>query len=101
MALLALVLRPGSSLSALAFPRQGVTVRRSWREAIPSITIIISNREAMMSTMTIERPTATDLRKIRSPKNRVLGRLKEQVLAGDSKDTTVAYSRMHNRHNRS
>lgn len=54
-----------------------------------------------MSTMTLERPTATDLRNIKAPKNKVLERLKEQALSGDSKDSTVAYSRMHNRHNRS
>lgn len=54
-----------------------------------------------MSTKTLKRPTAIDLRKIQSPKNQILGRLKEQILSGDSKDSTVAYTRMHNRHNRS
>lgn len=53
-----------------------------------------------MSTMTLERPVATDLRKIKAPKNRILGRLRDQVLSEKSKDNTVAYSRMHNRHNR-
>jgi len=54
-----------------------------------------------MSTVTKEQPTATDLRKINAPMNKIVGRLKEQVLSGDSKGCTVAYSRMHNRHNRS
>lgn len=54
-----------------------------------------------MSEMKKERSIASDLRKIKAPKNRVLGRLREQVLSGDSKDCTTGYSRMHNRHNRS
>ena len=54
-----------------------------------------------MSTMTLERPTVADVRKIKSPKNRVLWRLKQSVIFGDSKEMTVAYTRMHNRHNRS
>ncbi len=54
-----------------------------------------------MSTVTEERPTAIDLRKIESPMNKIIERLKEQVLSGDLKSGVVAYSRMHNRHNRS
>lgn len=55
----------------------------------------------MMLEMKTERLTASDLRKIKTPKNRIIVRLKEQVLARDSVGSIVAYSRMHNRHNRS
>lgn len=57
-------------------------------------------KEMIMSTMTLEKPLSTALRKINAPKNRILARLKEQAVCGEAKDNTVAYSRMHNRHNR-
>ena len=53
-----------------------------------------------MNSLTMERPMELNLQKIKFPQNKVIQRLKEQLLSASSRDSTVAYSRMHSRHNR-
>jgi hypothetical protein len=58
-------------------------------------------KEASVKTVSPVNPISNEINKIIQPQNKIVERLQAQMKCGSVIDPREAYSRMHNRHNRS